>query len=198
MKKTFFTLTLIAFCAGSVLAQGISGGIKAGANFANQKIDYEGLDISPSSRTSLHLGVFLTIMVSETFGVQPELMYNSVGSKIEIGGEDGISKVNYLSVPIMVRYNPVAIFNIHAGPQFGFLLSAEDEYDGNSEDTKDEYKQLDLGLGIGAGVDLPMGLGFSARYVVGLSNIADTEDLEDVKLTNSVIQLSATYKIFGK
>jgi hypothetical protein len=71
----------------------------------------------------------------------------------------------------MLRYSPVKVFNLHAGPQFGMLLSAKQECDGNSEDIKDGLKGLDFGLGIGAGVDLPMGLGFSARYVAGLSNI---------------------------
>ena len=198
MKKTFFTLTIIAFCAGGALAQGISGGIKLGANFANQKMDFEGFDFSPKSRTSLHGGFFLTIMMSETFGIQPELLYNSVGSKIEFMGENGISRLNYLSVPLMLRYNPVPVFNIQVGPQFGFLLSAEDEYDGQSEDVKEDYKQLDLGVGIGAGVDLPMGIGLSARYVMGLSNIADIEDAEDLKVTNTTVQLSLTYKLFGK
>lgn len=112
MKKTFFTLTIIAFCAGGALAQGISGGIKLGANFANQKMDFEGFDLSPESRTSLHGGFFLTIMMSETFGIQPEVLYNSVGSKIKFMGQDAISKLNYLSVPLMLRYNPVPIFNI--------------------------------------------------------------------------------------
>ena len=198
MKKTFFTLTIIAFCAGGALAQGISGGIKVGANFANQKMDYEGFDFSPKSRTSLHGGLFLTIMMSETFGVQPELLYNSVGSKIEFMGQEGVSRLNYVSVPLMLRYNPVPIFNIQVGPQFGFLLSAEDESDGQSEDVKEDYKQLDMGVGIGAGVDLPMGIGLSARYVMGLSNIADIEDAEGVKVTNSTVQLSVSYKLFGK
>jgi hypothetical protein len=198
MKKTFFTLTIIAFCAGGALAQGISGGIKLGANFANQKMDFDGFDFSPKSRTSLHGGFFLTIMMSETFGVQPELLYNSVGSKLEFMGEDGIAKLNYLSVPLMLRYNPVPIFNIQVGPQFGFLLSAEDEYDGQSEDSKGDYKQLDMGVGIGAGVDLPMGIGLSARYVMGLSNIADAQDTQDMKVTNTTVQLSLTYKLFGK
>src|SRR5687768_2572034 len=79
MKKSFFTLAIIAFCAVGSYGQGISGGLKLGANFANQKFSEDGFDFSPSSRTSLHGGFFLTLMVSETFGIQPELLYNSVG-----------------------------------------------------------------------------------------------------------------------
>ncbi|MEX2232056.1 MAG: porin family protein [Cyclobacteriaceae bacterium] len=199
MKKLFFTLTIIAFSAGGVFAQGISGGLKVGANFANQKFSGDGLDISPDSRTSMHLGLFLTAMVSETFGIQPELMYNSVGSKFDLLGNELLQKLDYLTIPVMLRYQPVSVFHIHAGPQFGLLLSAKSEYDGDSQDTKEDYKGMDLGVGIGAGVDLPMGLGISARYVMGLSNIAESEDPdEEGTLKNNAIQLSITYKIFGK
>lgn len=201
MKKTFFTLAFIAFFAGGVLAQGVSGGLKLGANFASQNMELEGFDISPKGRTSFHGGLFITIMVSETFGVQPELLYNSVGSKFDLGTFGEVTqKLDYLTVPVMLRYSPVPIFNIHLGPQFGFLISAKAESDGDSEDIKDTLKGLDLGVGIGAGVDLPMGLGISARYVAGLSNIAEEEEdsSEEGKLTNAVIQLSVTYKLFGK
>jgi hypothetical protein len=197
MKKTLFTLSLIAFCAFGAAAQGISGGLKLGANFANQKWSGDGIDVSPDSRTSLHGGLFLTVMVSETFGVQPELLYNSVGSKLDMFGIDGVQKLNYLTVPVMLRYNPVPVFNIHAGPQFGFLMSAKAEADGDSEDIKDGYKGLDLGVGFGAGVDLPMGVGISARYVIGLSDVAEDSG-DEGSIKNNVIQLSLSYKLFGK
>jgi len=198
MKKTFVILALVAVSSAAVLGQGISGGVKAGLNFANQNFESDIGDFSPDARTSFHVGFFATIMVSETFGVQPELMYNSAGSKIDLGSlGDAVEKLNYLTVPVMLRYQPVSVFNIHAGPTFGFLLSAESEYDGDSQDNKDSYKGLDLGLGFGAGVDLPLGIGFTARYVLGLSNVSDDPN-SDAKLTNNVIQLSATYKLFGK
>lgn len=196
MKKAFFVLTLVAFCGYGAVAQGISGGLKLGANFANQKFSGDGIDVSLDGRTSLHGGFFLTVMVSETFGIQPELLYNSVGSKIEFGSDDIVQQLDYLTVPVMFRYNPVPVFNIHAGPQFGFLLSAKAKLDGDSEDLKEGYKGLDVGLGIGAGVDLPMGLGLSARYVLGLANVA--EDSGDGTAKNNVVQISVSYKLFGE
>lgn len=192
MKKTLFSLTLIAFCAYGAVAQGISGGLKVGANFANMKWDSDFGNFSPDSRTAFHFGAYLNVGFSETFSLQPELLYNSVGAKMD----DEALKANYLSVPIMFKYNPVPVFNIHAGPQVGFLMSAKAE----DEDVKEMYKGLDLGLGVGIGADLPMGLGISARYVLGLANIADTDvDIDEVDFTvkNNVVQISVTYKLFG-
>jgi hypothetical protein len=191
MKKTFFTLALIAFCAGGLLAQGISGGLKAGVNFSNQLYSGDGFSASADARTGFHAGGYLNIGFSETFSVQPELLYNSLGAKIL----DTQFKTDYLSIPIMLKYSPAPIFNIHAGPQFGLLLSAK--YD--DEDAKETMKGLDLGVGLGVGVDLPMGLGLSARYVMGLSNISEEEDTTtDAKVKNTAIQVSLSYKLFGK
>lgn len=191
MKKSFFTLTLIAFCAYGALAQGISGGLKAGVNFANQKYSGGGFSANADGLTGFHFGGYLNIGVSESFGVQPELIYNAVGAKFG----DAKFNTNYLSVPVMLKYNPVPIFNIHAGPQFGFLLSAKQE----DEDVKEFMKGLDLGLGVGAGVDLPMGLGITVRYVMGLSNISDeADDLEGVSVKNTAFQVSVSYKLFGE
>jgi len=42
-----------------------------------------------------------------------------------------------------------------------------------------------------------MGLVASARYNLGLSNTLDSEDDDDGKVTNNVIQISLGYKLFG-
>ena len=190
MKKSFFTLTLIAFCAYGALAQGISGGLKAGVNFANQKWSGGGFSASADARTGFHAGGYLNIGFSENFAVQPELIYNAVGAKFG----DVKWNTDYLSIPVMLKYSPAPIFNIHAGPQFGLLLSAKQD----DVDVKDGMKGMDLGLGFGAGVDLPMGLGITARYVMGLSNISEeADDIEDVSVKNTAFQISVSYKLFG-
>jgi hypothetical protein len=169
------------------MAQGVSGGIKAGLNFANQSFSSDLLSTSPDARTSWHAGFFLTVKAG-SFGVQPEILYNSVGYKFD----DDVTKIDYVSIPVMIRFNFAKIVNIHAGPQFGILLSASDE-DG---DIKEQLKSSDLGIGAGIGLDIPMGLTASVRYVFGISDVNDSP--LDVKVKNNVMQVSLGYKLFGK
>ncbi len=198
MKKLFLTLTAVCAFALASFGQGASFGLKAGINIANQKYEVGSFDLSPDALIGFHIGGYATIMFSETFGIQPELLYSTGGSKMDMFGYgESTTKVSYISIPVMFRYQPIEILNIHAGPQFGFLASAKAEYDGESEDIKDQMKGLDLGLGFGAGIDLPMGVGFTARYVLGLSNIADVEDVDDYSVKNNAIQLSLTYRFGG-
>ena len=186
MKKIVLLLvTIVAFSAASY-AQGVSFGIKAGVNIANQKYDADGFSFSPDAKAGFHVGGFVTFMFSETFGLQPELLFNTVGAKMD----DQSLDMSYLSVPVLIRYQPIELLNIHVGPQFGFLMNAKVE----DEDVKDGFKGLDVGAAFGAGIDLPAGIGFSARYVLGLSNISEESD--EITVKNNVFQISLSYR-FG-
>jgi hypothetical protein len=194
IKKLILTVIVTTFLGAGAYAQ-VSGGLKLGANFANQKI-YSDFNVTLQNRTSFHAGFYATITISESLGLQPELMYSSIGSKFEVGGAGSIvNKIDYLTMPLLLRYNPVPIFNIHGGPQFGFRLSAKVGSDGDYGDNKENIYASEMAMAIGAGVDLPMGLGFSARYVFGLSNVAKTDNGDTMR--NKVIQLSMMYKLFG-
>lgn len=193
MKKTILFLGALAI--SSVAMCQIEFGIKAGLNLADQKFDTDFGDISLDSRTSFHGGVFLTTWMSDQMAIQPELLYNSVGSK----SGDLVTKMNYLSIPVLFRYQIIELLNVHAGPQFGLFLNGEQEFDGDASDIED-VKTLDTGLAFGAGVDLPAGINFTLRYILGLSNIDDTDggDFDDYTVKNNVLQLSVGYKLIKK
>jgi hypothetical protein len=110
----------------------------------------------------------------------------------------------------MAKYYIIDGLSAELGPQIGVLISAKDEYDetyeGESEsgedDVKDFYNTLDIGIGVGASYRLNNGIFFSARYVIGLSDVTNEDDLEgefgplDIevfKQRNKVIQLSAGF-----
>lgn len=139
-------------------------------------------------------GLYLTANVTEKFAIQPELLFSAMGAT-----DPDISDVkyqfNYVSLPVMLRYNITENFILQAGPQLGFLMSAKVSDGDNSIDIKDGFKGIDFGAGFGAGVDFGK---FNAgiRYYLGLSNIAeDTQADETYK--NNGIQIFAGYRLFG-
>jgi hypothetical protein len=193
MKKFLSLFAFVGLLAVGANAQGISGGVKLGMNLANQTISADGFTVSPSFRTSIHAGGYVTVMVSEKFGVQPEILYSGQGAK---NGSYSF-KANYISVPVLLRLNFTPVFSVHAGPQIGIMMSAKEEIEGGGEsvDVKDDYKSTDVGVAAGLGVDLPMGLNFGFRFVKGMTNIADTDNY---KQKNYALQFSVGYKLFGK
>jgi len=193
--KQFCIITVIALLSIVLVnAQNVEFGAKAGVNFASiNGDDTEEFDM----RTSFHIGAVAEFLFSERFSLQPELIYSSQGAKMSDEGFDFTIKLNYINLPIMAKYYVTEGLSLEAGPQFGLLLSAkvESEFDGESEeeDIKDELNDFDFGINFGVGYKLENGINFTARYNYGFTNLADTEDLDDTKINNGVIQLSVGY-----
>lgn len=115
-------------------------------------------------------------------------------------------KLNYIQIPIMAKFYVSEGLSLEAGPQIGFLASAEVDsdstetslFDGSSVstsstvDAKEIVKSVDFGLNFGLGYKLDSGLNFALRYNLGLSNIYDVSET-DVKIKNRVFQLSVGY-----
>ncbi len=165
-------------------------GLKAGLNVANVNMDLGGVSLSPDSRVGAAAGAFVNIRLTDNFGIQPEMLYSMKGTKVSDSGFGETKlKLGYLSVPVMAKYY-FGGFNLQAGPMFDFLLSAKGDSDGEEEDIKDDVKGMDLGLGFGLGYELPLGLSFDARYMVGLSDINDESGSENVEIKNKGFQIT--------
>ena len=130
MKKLLLTAVFAVLTIASINAQEF--GAKAGVNFAslNGDEDFDG-------RTSFFVGGVVEFEISESFSLQPELLYSSQGAKSSFSEEgfdiESTIKLDYLNIPIMAKYYVTEGFSIEAGPQIGFLLSAKAEYEADGE-----------------------------------------------------------------
>ena len=175
MKKIFI-LAVVALLSTTAMTAQTTFGAKAGLNFSNLTGD----DISDlDGRTSFHLGLIAEIMFSEKFGIQPEVLYSAQGAK---EGDETL-KLDYINIPVLLKYYVTNGLSIEAGPQVGFNVVAE------AEGADIEDVETDIGAGLGLGYTTPQGLFFQARYNFGFSEI-----LQDVDAKNSVMQLSVGYR----
>lgn len=83
-------------------------------------------------------------------------------------------------------------FTGEAGPQFSFAISQKLKGDGGSVDVDQAFKGFDLGLGLGAGYYFEQKFGITARYVAGLTDIAENNTGDAVR--NGVFQVGVAYK----
>ncbi len=153
MKKLIL-LVFTIFLTTNSFSQGIDVGIKAGATFATIT-DVAGL----SNKTGFLAGAFATIKFSDKIAIQGDLLYSQQGAEFD-GGEFDLDYINF---PIVFKYYIVKRLNIHAGPQFGVVVS--DNNLGN--------ESYDLSGVIGVGLDLILGLRVDARYNAGITDILD-------------------------
>lgn len=186
MKKWIVLTVLLVFGTIATQAQDLSFGAKAGLNLANLKPDLD----DASTRTSFHLGAVLELGISDQFSIQPEILYSEQGAKDD-SDDDEVVRTNYISLPVMAKFYIIDALSIEVGPQFGFLLTAEVEDDGDTIDLKDNTKSTDVGFAVGLGYKLDSGLNFGLRYFSG-SDINDVDGDSD-KISNRVFQISVGY-----
>lgn len=194
MKKKTLTLAALALFATTVtFAQSFHVGFKAGANIF--KVD--GKSFKEEYKFGYNLGAFAEIMFTDKLGIQPELLWSQTnyrtGNRFSDVYPDGINdtkgKLNYITIPILLTYQPVKLISLQAGPQFGILLDKEKNLFNNG---KDAFKSGDFSM-LG-GVQLNIGaLKVGGRYVVGLSNINDIDNKD--KWKNQGFQLYAGIRI---
>ena len=193
MKRVLVLIAVMAFMSSLSFAQ-LKYGVKVGGNISKVRITEGGMKYSFDSKVGLLAGGFARYALSDLVAIQPELLFIQYGHHVnrDIEGEpvNETLYLNYLALPVMVKYY-LGDFNLQAGPQLGFLINAKTTSNGESEDTIDDWRSMDLILNLGLGYELEMGLGFDVRYGFSLSNIA--ENLGDDTAKNNGFQISASY-----
>jgi hypothetical protein len=155
MKKLILGVFAVFFAITSY-AQGVDFGIKAGANFSTLT-DATGL----KNKTGFHGGLFLGLKFNDKIALQPELLYSQQGAEFDMGKID----LNYINVPVIIKYYLVQGLNIQVGPQFGFVV------DDNISNAIFEAEDFDISGVIGAGYDFPFGIRLDARYNFGFTDV---------------------------
>jgi hypothetical protein len=204
-KTKFISAVVVIMLLAASLDNNVFGqaraGIKGGLNVSNLYID--DLD-DENARYGFNVGLYGQILSSETFAIQPELLFSTKGAKATYSGlVDQTVKynLNYLDLPVLAVFKLGESAEIHVGPYASYLLNANISYSGNlgngsDEVDKDHLKSFDYGLAGGFGLNFgPIQVG--ARYNYGLAKIADSDAAELVigDSKNSVAQLYVSFNL---
>lgn len=179
MKKLIVGV-LMLFIGTAAISQELDLGVKAGVNFANIS-DVDNL----SSKTGFQAGIFAGIKFTDKVGVQADVLYSQQGAEFDFGKFD----VNYINIPIVLKYYLVQGLNVQAGPQFGFVLD-DDIYNDNFgvHSVEGNAEKSDVSAVVGAGYDFPFGIRLDARYNFGFTDV-----LKDGKSKNNVFSVALGY-----
>ncbi|NNK70910.1 MAG: PorT family protein [Flavobacteriaceae bacterium] len=188
MKRLVLVAVLALFCFSGVQAQ-VNFGAKAGVNFANLNGD-DADELDPNSRTSFNLGAVVEIPVSDAFSVQPEVLFSGQGATVDAEGDEATFKLDYINIPVLADFQVADGFSIQAGPQLGFNIGDDLEFNGETEST--EAESIDFGAAFGAQYQMATGLLIQARYALGLSDV-----YEDADVKNGVFSISVGWMFGG-
>ncbi|TMM55920.1 PorT family protein [Maribacter algarum] len=171
MKKVLFTIILSFLFISGLQAQddfkfGVTGGLITSR--INNKVAPLGINLvntTLASGTGFYVGGIASLGFGEKFGVQPELVYAKAGD------------LEYIQLPIMIKYYVIEGLYAQAGPQFSLSTNAnkvgnliEDLF--NSNDIIG-VNSLGVDIAFGAGYEILENLSAQARFSVELTNRID-------------------------
>lgn len=178
MKK-FLLAFSIAVLAGATANAQTGFGIRGGANFFN----FGGEDVSENNytnRAGFHAGVYASILGGGPITVEPGVFYSIKGTQ----NDDALNSravLDYVDVPVLVRFKIGEGFNVFGGPQVSFLTKSKFEGDlGGSTYSfnTDTVKETDAGLVFGLGYNLPQGFNIQGSYDYGMTPIFKDSDAD--------------------
>jgi hypothetical protein len=163
-------------------------GLKAGVNYSN----FTDASFPTDPLVGFHGGGTVAFKITKNFLIQEEFLFSTQGAKVTKGStlEEQDLKLNYISVPFLLKYRNKLGLYVEAGPQVGMLAS--EEVKGLSAD--EFAKKLDVAAVGGIGFQSKIGLGIGVRYVYGISKVGDF-DASNIKndFKNNNIQASIFY-----
>lgn len=166
-------------------------GFRIGPAFSTVKSDDPDLNGS-DSQTGLTVGAVVGIPLSDDIPlyIEPGLFYTEKGGKKNIFSEEGEKKkmtydLNYLEVPIVLKYIYSIDDHFSIQPQFGGYLACGvggkmknyGRREAFSSFSEEAFQRFDGGLRVGCGVAYDL-FYFDITYDIGLSNVChDTFDV---------------------
>jgi hypothetical protein len=188
-SRVLLALILLAVPAAAA-AQGLTYGVKGGINLAT--VDAEG-DDDVGYRLGLAAGGFVALPLGSRLTIQPEGLFSQKGSKTDLEGVSVTLQLDYIEVPILVKYalsgEPSRSFFVYGGPSIAFKVRSRATAtfgDVTVETAEDEHiKDSDFGVVFGGGKNFGR-LSVDGRYNLGLSNI-NGDDTEDQKIRTRAI-----------
>jgi hypothetical protein len=209
VTKSKFLLSLIVtafigvLSSNELLAQNSTAraGIKGGFNVSNLYSD----EINDqNARYGFNVGIYGQVLSSETFAIQPELLFTTKGTQAEYNGVLGYQEarfnLNYLELPLLAVFKLGNSAEIHAGGYAAYLLSANVKYSGNFSNgtdqlDRDNFKHGDAGLVAGFGLNFGAAQ-VGARYNFGLVELANSNSSRNM-LGNSKNSCATLYLAFN-
>ncbi|WP_251924139.1 porin family protein [Salinibacter ruber] len=200
---TFALLLGLALPMSSQAQSPVDLGVRGGVTQAT----FYGDDVASNDfRPGFTGGVFLNYQVNDAFSVQPEVLYSRRGAKNHFSEttspdlEDIRVRQDVIEIPVLLKLSaPTAPVTprLYVGPALGFITNSE--VDG--ADADDSFTDVDFSGVVGGEIAYALNKGplseiaVDGRYNLGLANLGDANNFEDVRTSAFTGTLSLRFDI---
>ena len=149
-------------------------------------VDYThfwGENVEHGGMLNYQAGLFMEYRFTDKLSIAPEVVFAAQGGKYELDEGSGIvykhsNHVNYINVPVMLKFYVCPAVSIDFGPQVGFNIYSKNisEYndggvvDKETKDIKNYTNSIDFGVGLGLTYNIAKEVFVQGRYTMGLTN----------------------------
>jgi len=164
MKKIMLTSFAVIFFLFQSNGQ-ISFGVKAGINSSNLTgLSHKNDNYfnSTFARTCDYFGFFSEIKLNKKFSIQPEILGSGKGFGYVVNpASKNIISLNYISIPVLIKYNYTNKLSFLLGPEFNFLIQKSFSSQYLEVGTNNSFN---LGIDLGIACKLNKKFGAEVRY----------------------------------
>ena len=200
MRKITIALICMIMAVASATAQpekSFTFGPKIGVDYTH----FWDADGDYSGMLGYQAGLFMEYTINDKFAVAPEVVFAAQGGKhkwIDAGDLEVSTTMhlNYINVPVMIKFYVVPNLSIDFGPQVGFNIYKKytDKWKNASDDKKDTddiqgVKSVDLGVGLGLTYNIADEVFVQARYTLGFTKV-----IKEYSSKNGNAQISIGYR----
>ncbi|WP_298224330.1 porin family protein [Flavobacterium sp.] len=146
MKKIILSALAVLVFGYANAQDGMSFGVKGGLDLVGLKADGYS-----ESLTGFFAGGFVEFGIADQFTLQPGLNYHTASKTVD----EAKIKANFLSIPVLVKYEIAEKFNVMAGPSLYYSLESDD-----NDKTRFNFD-------VGASYDITENFFAEPRYSVG-------------------------------
>ena len=188
MKKIAIALMCTILATGAAMAQKqFTFGPKFGVDYTH----YWGKNVEHGGQFNYQAGLFMEYRFTDQFAIAPEVVFAAQGGKYDtniLGVEfKETDHVNYINVPVMMKFYVIPDLSIDFGPQVGFNVYSKNtteakvgDADGKkTTDMKDFTNSVDFGLGLGLTYNIARDVFIQGRYTMGLTKVFDGQDAKN-------------------
>ncbi|MBN7817813.1 porin family protein [Algoriphagus pacificus] len=162
-------------------------GVRAGLSSGNLT------DTNYNAILGIHGGLYYNLNLG-FIGVEPGIQFAQKGYR---GNDRNTGKVsherlNYVDVPLLLRFNFLPEVNLFVGPQVSFLMSRKYELDGFVDTSTEAFTKNEFGGVGGIGVNFPYGVNFQVSFDIAKTDLGDNY----VNKHNKVFKMSLGFDFF--
>ncbi len=197
MNKYLFTLTLLIL-SSNLFSQTFGGGVMAGLS-ASQ---LDGDNWGGYSKAGLNFGIYTNTALNKYVDAQLEIRYVQKGSKSDTKDKSVyyLSKLNYVELPLFLKYRFLDKFSANIGLAAGYLQSSTEDKDGVGDLPADpEFNKFEFSGLAGVEYEIIKNFYFNVRFNYSIlpvrSHPGDQTFFLDKGQYNNVLTFSIHYQI---